>query len=83
MWAGANPADIPPAFGSFDADGNWTSDLGYSFSQGRIGQMLSSKVIQWSFMFLGGVLLLLLGLIFLAGRRWHREGMYAHADTIE
>ncbi len=81
MWAGADPANVPEELGAFDSDGKWRSDKGYTFDEGKVGEMLSDKVIQYSFAFLGTVLILLLFIIYLAGRRWERLGLLDVAES--
>ena len=77
MWAGTDRANIPAEYGfAEDAEGNFVSDQGYTYSAGRIETVLRDKVILRSFYFLGGVLLLLLVMIGFAGKRWESMGKY-------
>ncbi len=69
-WAGIAENSVPSQY------------VGESFTykKGWIEKIASDKVIQRSFYFLSGVLLLLLVLINAAGRRWEREGRYKVID---
>ena len=83
MWAGTNRENIPAEYGfALDEAGNFVSDQGYTYAAGRIETILQNPVILYSFYFLGGVLILLLIMIGIAGNRWVREGRYAAADNM-
>ena len=88
MWAGTDQAAIPAEYGAFNDENTFVGttytidgeEHQYQFKQGKIGQIRTNKVIGRSFVFLGGVLLLLLGMIGVAGARWRREGRYDRTD---
>ncbi|MEM8680814.1 MAG: hypothetical protein AAGF97_15805, partial [Planctomycetota bacterium] len=82
MWAGVDRESVPEEYGFFeDETGAWVTEQGYTYSAGQIENILASEVTQYSFYFLGGVLLLLLGMIYVAGQRWVRDGRYEGIET--